>query len=421
MPYTRRSRWESARTSDRLKEPDWRRTLWLMVALYATVSIGRSAAFPFLPLFYVELGVRPVENVALWAGATISVGFFVAAVFAPIWGTLADRFGRKAMVLRSATALCISTALVAFVHEPWELLALRTVAGFFSGFSSAATALVATQVPEEQLGYSLGWLATAQLGGSLLGPLIGGVLADSLHHNYRAVFVLTSAVTLVALLCCALFLHEHIDPEMKTARARNRSSIVQQIREVVAHPSLAPMFAVVLLAQICALGVSPVVPLFVRSMVDERWVATAAGAAVAVTGVADVIASPWLGKRSDTIGYRRVLLICLAGAACFTLPQSLAANIWVFLALRFGVGLFLGGILPTANAWIGRMFPAEQRGRVYGITSSATLFGMAAGPLVGSGIMAHFGFHAVFVVIGSLMLLNLLWVVTSVRMEPAPG
>lgn len=392
-----------------------------MVALYATVSVGRSAAFPFLPLFYVELGVRPVENVALWAGATISVGFFVAALFAPIWGSLADRVGRKAMVLRSTTALCISTALVAFVHEPWELLALRTVAGIFSGFSGAATALVATQVPEERLGYSLGWLATAQLGGSLIGPLIGGFLADSLHHNYRAVFLLTAGVTLIAALCCALFLHEHIDPAVQTARARNRTSIVQQIREVVAHPNLAPMFMVVLLAQVCALGVSPVLPLFIRSMVDERWVATAAGAAVAMTGIADVIASPWLGKRSDKLGYRRVLLISLAGAACFTLPQALATNVWIFFALRFGVGLFLGGILPTANAWIGRMFPSEQRGRVYGVTSSATFFGMAAGPLIGSGIMAHFGFHAVFVVIGALMLLNLIWVATSVRMEPAPG
>jgi DHA1 family multidrug resistance protein-like MFS transporter len=392
-----------------------------MVALYATVSMGRSAAFPFFPLFYLELGVRPVENAALWSGATISVSFFMAALFSPIWGSFADRVGRKAMVLRSTFALTISTVLVAFVTEPWEVFALRAVAGIFSGFSGAATALVATQVPEERLGFALGWLATAQLGGSLIGPLIGGLLADSLHHNYRAVFLLTAAFTLVAALCCALFLHEHIDPAVRTARARERSSILQQIREVVAHPNLAPMFVVVLLAQVCALGVSPVVPLFVRSMVDERWVATAAGAAVAVTGIADVIASPWLGKRSDRIGYRRVLLISLAGAACFTLPQSLAQTIWVFLGLRFGVGLFLGGILPTANAWIGRMFKVEQRGRVYGITSSATFLGMAVGPLVGSEILAHFGFHAVFVVIGTLMLLNLVWVATSMRMEPAPG
>jgi len=140
-----------------------------------------------------------------------------------------------------------------------------------------------------------------------------------------------------------------------------------------------------------------------------------------MTGIAGVIAAPFLGRRSDRLGYRRVLLISLAGAGAFTLPQSLAGTLWVFLALRFGVGLFLGGIMPTANALIGRMFDAEQRGRAYGLTSSAQFLGMAVGPLVGAQIMSHFGFHAVFVVIGSIMLLNLVWVATSVRTQPAHG
>jgi len=391
-----------------------------MSVLYATVAIGRSAAFPFLPLFYLELGVKPVANVAMWAAATISVSFFMSALFAPLWGSLADRFGRKPMVMRSSIVLCISTALVAFVAEPWEVLALRTVAGIFTGFSSAATALVATQVPEERLGYALGWLSTAQLSGSLIGPLLGGLLADALHQNYRAVFLLTAVVTLGATLLCGLFLHEHVDPARR-GTGRARASFLAQVREILAHPNLAPMFVVVLLAQICALGVAPVVPLFIRSMVDAHWVATAAGAGVAMTGIAGVIAAPFLGRRSDRLGYRRVLLISLAGAGAFTLPQSLAGTLWVFLALRFGVGLFLGGIMPTANALIGRMFDAEQRGRAYGITSSAQFLGMAVGPLVGAQIMAHFGFHAVFVVIGTIMLLNLAWVATSVRTQPAPG
>jgi DHA1 family multidrug resistance protein-like MFS transporter len=390
-----------------------------MCALYATVAMGRSAAFPFIPLFYFQLGVGPEANVALWAGATISVSFLASAIFSPIWGSLADRFGRKAMVLRSSIALCVSTALVAFVTEPWEMFALRAVAGIFSGFSGAANALVATQVPEDRLGFALGWLATAHLAGTLFGPLMGGLLADHLNHNYRLVFFLTSAITLLAALGCAVFLREDREPAGRSARPR--ASIFQQIHEVIAHPNLAPMFVVVLLAQVCALGVSPIVPLFTRSLVEERWVATAAGAAIAVTGLADVIASPFLGKRSDRIGYRRVLLISLAGAALFTLPQSLAGSLWVFLALRFGVGIFLGGILPTANAMIGRTFPAEQRGRVYGITASASYIGMSVGPLIGSTIMARFGFHAVFIVIGTLMLLNLVWVATSARTIPAPS
>ena len=176
------------------------------------------------------------------------------------------------------------------------------------------------------------------------------------------------------------------------------------------------MFVVVLLAQVVAFGVQPVVPLFVRELVgNPAWLATAVGLAFAVTGLADLIASPFLGKRSDRIGYRRVLLISLCGVAALTIPQAFASTIGAFIGLRFGVGLFLGGVLPTANALIGRIFPRERRGQVYGITSSATFLGMFAGPLLGGLIAARFGFEAVFLTIGAMALANFGWVALSVR------
>ena len=168
------------------------------------------------------------------------------------------------------------------------------------------------------------------------------------------------------------------------------------------------MFVVVLLAQVVAFGVQPVVALFVRDLAGNApWLATAAGLAFAVTGLADLIASPFLGKRSDRIGYRRVLLISLGGVAGFTIPQAFVHSVAAFIALRFGVGLFLGGVLPTANALIGRIFPVERRGQVFGIISSATFMGMFAGPLLGGTIAAHFGFETVFLTLGCMALANL--------------
>jgi DHA1 family multidrug resistance protein-like MFS transporter len=144
-----------------------------------------------------------------------------------------------------------------------------------------------------------------------------------------------------------------------------------------------------------------------------------AGVSFAITGVAGLITAPYLGRLSDQVGYRRVLLVTIAGAALFTLPQAFVHNIWVFLALRFAVGVFLGGILPTANAWIGRLFRAEQRGRVYGISYSATFTGMFIGPLLGGFVAAGFGFNAVFVVTGLLMVANFLWL--ALYLKPAPA
>lgn len=391
----------------------WRRTLALMVAVQAVMSLALTVSAPFLPLYIIELGVRPEVQVDLWAGATASVNFLFAALFSPFWGGVADRVGRKAMVVRSSVAICAFTMLMGFAPSVGWLFAARACMGVFSGFSASATALVGTQVPEESLGFSLGWMATGQLVGGLCGPLLGGLLADHLH-NYRYVFFWTSGGALIAALICTFLVREQFAP--LAGDNRRPEPIWRQFGTLARDPRLTPMFLVVLLAQVTAMGVQPIVPLFVRSLAgDVSWLGLAAGAAFAVTGVADVIASPLLGKRSDRIGYRRVLLISLAGAACFTIPQGFVSTIGAFLALRFGVGIFLGGILPTANALIGRMFPARERGQVYGIVSSATFLGMFAGPLLGGTIAARFGYPAVFLVFGLLALCNLAWVASKVR------
>jgi len=263
-------------------------------------------------------------------------------------------------------------------------------------------------VPENRLGFSLGWMATGQLAGALCGPLIGGYLADR-THDYRLVFVITAFFAVAATLVCALFVREDFVKHESADRSR---PIPRR---------LIPMFVVVLLAQVVAFGVQPIVPLFIRELAGNvRWLATAAGAAFAVVAFADLIASPFLGKRSDRIGYRRVLLLSLAGVACFTIPQAFVRSVAAFIALRFGVGLFLGGVLPTANALIARSFPSHHRGQVFGITSSATFFGMFCGPLLGGLIAARFGFPAAFVTIGALAFANLVWVGASVH-EPAPA
>ncbi|HEY6325117.1 MAG TPA: MFS transporter, partial [Candidatus Cybelea sp.] len=322
----------------------WRRALWLMVAVQAMMSFAFSVSGPFLPLYVIQLGVRPIAAVSIWAGVIVSANFLLAAIFSPVWGGIADRTGRKAMVIRSCVAIAIFTALMGLVQNVWQLFLARACMGIFSGFSAAAIAMVGTAVPEESLGFSLGWMATGQLIGGLCGPLFGGILADRLH-DYRQVFFATSAVALAATMVCALLVREPVRPE----RAREgRTSFWESLREVVSHPQLAPMFLVVLLAQVVAFGVQPIVPLFVRALaVNASGVATATGLAFAVTGLADLIASPFLGKRSDRIGYRRVLLISLCGVAAFTLPQALVRGVAAFVALRFGMGLFLGGVLPT--------------------------------------------------------------------------
>jgi MFS transporter, DHA1 family, multidrug resistance protein len=392
-----------------------------MVAIQTISAMAFSISLPFLPLFIQTLGVHPLSKVEEWAGIIGSANFLTAALCAPLWGALADKFGRRAMVIRSSVGGAIATALMGLSGNVWQLVGARGVMGAFGGFSSAATALVASKVPSSSLGFALGWMATAQMTGIMIGPIIGGAIAD-ITQNYRAVFFWSAGGVALAAVVTTLFVQD--DFEKKPAAGTEKlPSSRQQLMEMVRHPELAALLVLLALSQMTAVALSPIVPLFVQNMVGvSPYLATFAGAAFAVTGVGDLVASPFLGKRSDQIGYRRIVILCLIGAGVFTIPQAFVHNIWVFLALRFGVGVFLGGIVPTANAWIGRLFPAEKRGMVYGLSYSASFGGMFIGPLFGGFLAARLGFGSVFLVTGGLMLANVFWVLFGVRpVEAARG
>ena len=130
------------------------------------------------------------------------------------------------------------------------------------------------------------------------------------------------------------------------------------------------------------------------------------GLAFSATGLAGVLAVPFLGRRSDRIGYRRTLLICLFGAALFTLPMALPLGYWAFVAERFGLGLFVGAVLPVSNAMIGRLTEPAQRGMAYGVISSAYFIGNSTGPMAGGAIAATVGINWVFAVTGALLAVN---------------
>jgi MFS transporter, DHA1 family, multidrug resistance protein len=385
-----------------------------MVTIQAISAGAFSISLPFLPLFIQQLGVHPLSKVEEWAGIVGSINFLTAAMFAPIWGAMADRFGRKAMVIRSSIFGAIATALMGFSANIWQLVTTRAFNGVFGGFSSAATALVASIVPSSSLGFALGWMATAQQTGIMIGPVFGGIIADHSAHDYRIVYFWSGGFVGLVAVITALFVRENF---VRKPKSEKSPSSRRKLLEILRHPELAPLLVVLAVTQITAIGVSPIIPLFVQDMIGDAspYLATFAGAAFAVVGVGDLVASPWLGKRSDQIGYRRIVLICLVGAAAFTIPQAFVHNVWAFLGLRFGLGLFIGGIIPTANAWIGRLFPAENRGMVYGLSYSASFTGMFIGPLFGGFLAARLGFGSVFLVTGGLMLVNVLWVRFGVR------
>jgi MFS transporter, DHA1 family, multidrug resistance protein len=378
-----------------------------MVGVQAFSNGSFNVALPFIPLLVQQIGIHDPAAVAAWSGLLLSINALTGAIFAPLWGSVADRVGRKAMVVRSSIFGGLTAALIALAPNIILLIAARAAMGVAGGFSSAAAALVGSIVPEGSLGFALGWMATGQMAGSLIGPLIGGAICDALH-DYHLIFFGTTIGTGI----CAFVVWRFIKEDFQRAAPSSaKPPVWRQLADIMRHPEMAPMFVVVMLGQITVFSVNPVVALYVQNMLgNATYLATFVGASFAVVGIADLIASPYLGKRSDQIGYRRVLLIAIGGAALFTIPQAFVTNVWAYIALRFGVGLFLGGMIPTAYAWIGQIFPKEQRGLVYGISYSASFIGQFLGPSLGGLLASRLGIPAVFIAVGTVMLLNLLWV-----------
>jgi len=385
----------------------WRRTLWVMVGIQFVMTMAFSMLTPIMPLFLPQLGVRSAGAIDIWAGILSGVTSFVAAFASPVWGRVADRHGRKLMLIRSSLAIGFFTVLMGLSLNVWQFFAARTLMGVFAGFSSAAIALVASQVPESRLGYSLGWLSTGQLVGSLVGPIIGGALAD-LTGSYRIPFYLTSLTIFAALGFVWYGVHEEF---VRPQSGKTSRSVAAGLIALARSPTLLALFFVLLMAQFGVRTVQPIVTLYVKEMVGALPnVATLAGIAFSITGVANVISAPFLGNRSDRIGYRRVLLIALLGSTLTTLPQAFTHNYFVFTAERFALGLFVGGLLPTANALVGRLVPRSDRGTIYGMTSSAMFMGNSLGPLLGGFLAAGLGLSWVFLMTGAVLGLNLIWV-----------
>src|SRR5882757_6948759 len=197
----------------------WRQTLWAMVGIQFVMTAAFSMLTPILPLFLPALGVESEAAIDIWAGVLNGITSLVAAFASPLWGQVADRHGRKLMLLRSSLAIGLFTALMGAAGNVWQFFAFRALMGVFAGFCSAAIALVASQVPERRLGYALGWLSSGQMVGSLIGPVLGGILAD-LTGSYRIPFYITSAVTFSGLGLVWFVVKEDFTPPKAGTKSR---------------------------------------------------------------------------------------------------------------------------------------------------------------------------------------------------------
>jgi DHA1 family multidrug resistance protein-like MFS transporter len=361
-------------------------------------ALAFSFALPFLPLYIQALGVADARRAGLWAGASSAAFSVVMATLGPVWGSVADRRGPRLMVGRALFGGALVIGAMGLVRNVYELFALRVLQGGITGVQAALTVLASAIVPRDRLGSSVGLLQMATFSGAAAGPLLGGFVAD--RYGYRAGFGLTGALMLLsgAIIFAAV-------PEVpRTARATARVGMVQGLRWAATKRAVLAMVVLLFLLQFAATVISPVLPLFIKELHgDPQRVGSMAGLVLGLGGLCGAVGAVGAGRLADAVGHRRVLLIAAAGSALLYAPQALVTTAGQLLALRLGLGLFTGALIPSTQAIIGLATPPDRRGVAFGIAASASSLGSAAGPLVGAGVAAAFGIRAVFLVTAVLL------------------
>jgi DHA1 family multidrug resistance protein-like MFS transporter len=280
---------------------------------------------------------------------------------------------------------------------------------------AAATALVATSTPKPRLGFALGLMQVAMFLGSSVGPLVGGLIADNL--SYRASFYAAGALMVVGGTVALLFVHERFAPPPTT---EPREGVIAGSRALLAMQVFPILIGVIFLIQLGGVIVSPVLSLFIADLSGAENAATVAGTVLAATGAVSAASAIAIGRVSDRIGHTVILPICLLGAAAAYVPQAFVQNVGQLLLLRMLLGVFLGGLMPSANALVAAAVPAERRGAAYGLTATANAFANGVGPLSGAGIATHWGMRAVFLATGALFAVATGWVGIGLRGRKLP-
>ncbi|MCO4317135.1 MFS transporter [Phyllobacterium sp. 21LDTY02-6] len=378
--------------SEATNTPDvlyWRQNLVVCLLGSFTTIVAMTLILPFLPLYIEQLGETEHALVVQWSGVAYGATFFTAALVAPLWGKLADLYGRKLMLIRASLGMAIAMSLMGMATEVWHLIALRLLTGLLGGYASGSTVLVATQTPRERTGWALGTLASGIMAGNLVGPLIGGALPPLI--GIRQTFWLAGGVIFITFLATMSFIREERRPTARRHAESGGWSAIEDKRPVIL------MLLAGMLLMLANMSIEPIITVYVAQLVsDPAQVTMVAGIVMSAAALGSILSASRLGKLADTIGHWNVIVAALAVSALLLIPQAFVTEGWQLVLLRFLMGLSLGGLLPCITSVIRHNVPDRVAGNILGYATSSQYAGQVVGPLAGGFIGGHIGMQAVF-------------------------
>jgi DHA1 family multidrug resistance protein-like MFS transporter len=352
----------------------WKKTFISTFIAQILSIVGFSFALPFLPFFISELGIKDVSQQSYWAGIILSASGFTFTIFSPLWGYLADKYGRKVMVVRSMFAGTLVLFLMSFVKTVKQLLFCRLLQGALTGTIVASVTLVASVVPVEKSGFTLGMMHAAVSIGNSIGPLIGGIISD--HFGYRNTFRIGGCIIFLGGLLIFLFAREN--------RINNKKNEDISYREILKLKWFWIATMIMFGVRLSNTILNPSFPLVIKEIItNPEKLNTITGVIIGIAAIIEGLCAAGLGKLSDKIGYLRMIVNCFIFASIASMGHFFVHSI---SSLFFWRILFVGsvaGVIPSVNSMIKKLINENSIGKAYGLFTSISMLGLAFGPLIG--------------------------------------
>lgn len=379
------------------------------------IAASMTMVLPFISLYIETFGNFSQAYVQRWSGWIFGVTFITAFIFSPIWGRIGDQYGRKKILIISATGLAVSVLFMGFVTSVEQLFFLRLFMGIFTGFIPMSQAFIAIQTPKEIAGRTLGTLQTGSITGPLLGPLLGGLIADSV--GYSATFKLISITIFLSAIIVWIGIKELQLKVLKDGEKSNYST-KEVIKHILFHPILLIVMLLSTVVQIAHFSIQPILSLYVEEINGTKNIAFWAGLVFSVTGLGNLFFARRWGIIGDKFGYIRVMIVLLLLSGFIYLPFAFADNIWQLIVLRFLLGTAIGGIVTTRVAYIRQEAPLAMQGEVLGYNTSLRFLGNVIGPGLGGVVAGSFGFGGVFYMTSALLIISgIITIIAHVKYE----
>ncbi|WEV54000.1 MFS transporter [Leuconostocaceae bacterium ESL0723] len=387
---------------------DWQRNILIVWFAVFMTGVGLSEVMPFLSLYIATLGHFSHDQLTFYSGAAFAVTFMVTAVVAPLWGKLADRKGRKLMMLRAAGGMAVVFFLMGFATNVWQLLLLRAIQGGLGGFVSNSNALIATQTPKRYVGRALGIVVTGFTAGNLLGPLFGGALASA--FSYRTTFHLTGIIMLVVFVFIWWLVKERpINASANQGEDAEAKPVNTGWSALPNRHLLIAVFITTMLVQTVNMSINPIVSLFVLELMPHAnggTITFMAGVVAAAPGIATVLAAPGFGRLGDRFGTRRLIQIGFAIGILAFVPTAFITSVIMLVVLRFIVGISDATLLPAIQTLLSKNSPENMVSRVFSYNQSFQAIGSVIGPFLGVVIANSLDYRAIFLISALIMAVN---------------